>query len=506
VELARYDLAVPISFPVSDVPLATAAPSLTSWSDALVGRGAHGAIASSGPAELLVGPNIHPLVLAAHVAFAEHRPLSLAPDDIWSCVLQGVAEHVRRNPERLRDRFVSFAGTADIEIQRDDLAPLADPPGDWSTVPGELCDQVVARSGDRARALRRSFSTTDRVASVAMDVALLDAMSSYFRYSVATMCGIPSITLLGTPDDWVGLLRSVDALDGLDLDDWLGPLRNVLAELRRAAEGHPDREFFRRLYKPESFSGGDLVVGWIHVLFPYLRESKGERPRSFDVQVRADAFPLGVSRVPFTWRLFSEQRAMELVAGHVGVSWDSTSGAVRPRFGHWVAPASAERRFVVHTPGPNAILTPHDGKTLRALDGIGDEAAPFEGATLQLTWCPMLESLGGIESARALASVSLMECPRLGSLAPLAQLPIRNLHVAQCAGLEDVEAIRTLHSLETLALMRCPRVSKLPPIAELPRLRQVSLWGFDALPERFRKQLTTPEEIRALQAFVREAG
>jgi hypothetical protein len=56
---------------------------------------------------------MHPLVQMAHDAFYEHRAIVLLPDDIWFCLAQGFAHHVRLNAERLTGRRV---GSSSIPI------------------------------------------------------------------------------------------------------------------------------------------------------------------------------------------------------------------------------------------------------------------------------------------------------------------------------------------------------------------------------------------------------
>src|SRR5579859_3971603 len=283
------------TFDVSDVAGADAPPPRVHFTLARERQGGRAIVAAGGPEQVVDGPVVPALVHAAHVAFAEHRPLVLAPDDVWFTVLQGVAAHVALRAEELRPRFVAHAGELQIEIRRDDLAPGVDPPGDWPTVPGEIAAKALEHAGPAARALHAGFTTTDRHARVAMDVALLDALQSYFTYSVMSMCGIPSVTLLGEPRDWATLLERTSALADLGLDAWLAPLCEVLAEMHAASAGRVDRDFWRALYKPEEFSGGDLVTGWINVLYPYARDAKAPRdvtpflPRNLPHGPRPDA-------------------------------------------------------------------------------------------------------------------------------------------------------------------------------------------------------------------------
>ncbi len=40
---------------------------------------------------------MHPVVSAARDAFDEHYPLIIRPDDIWFCIAQGFATHLKLN-------------------------------------------------------------------------------------------------------------------------------------------------------------------------------------------------------------------------------------------------------------------------------------------------------------------------------------------------------------------------------------------------------------------------
>jgi hypothetical protein len=54
-----------------------------------------------------IGSRCHPLLEAVHVAFSQHRPLSLSPDAIWLVIAQGFGHHVAENAEILRGRSSS---------------------------------------------------------------------------------------------------------------------------------------------------------------------------------------------------------------------------------------------------------------------------------------------------------------------------------------------------------------------------------------------------------------
>jgi hypothetical protein len=98
----------------------------------------------------------------------------------------------------------------------------------------------------------------------------MDVFSPFFSYTLACICGIPEITLLGTPEDYRSIVRRVAYLDELGMDFWTSSLRPVADQLVRTAEGQPDTEFWRGIYKPRAAYGAERITGWIARLFPYV--------------------------------------------------------------------------------------------------------------------------------------------------------------------------------------------------------------------------------------------
>jgi hypothetical protein len=313
----------------------------------------------------ITGVRWHPLVAAAHQAWCDHRPLVLSPDMIWLAILQGLAQHVKNDPERLRGRFVSFAGREELSVVRDDLVNDS-PENPWPEVVREFSDQVHAELGPEHAWLAADFSTTGPKERVAADIVLLDAMQPFFEYRAVAACGIPSILLEGTVDDWQRLADKVDRLERYDLGWWLDHLRPIARQFARAAAGDVDLDHWRNIYKRLHAYGGSLANSWLVKLMPYLKQwhtgqfternrlleepfapypsapavPKLNRPagrRRFypdEPAVSPRSLPTGVSAAPFT--LVKRARnsvAMEFLGGFLGVTQDAASLALRPYIG-----------------------------------------------------------------------------------------------------------------------------------------------------------------------------
>jgi hypothetical protein len=302
----------------------------------------------------------HPLIACLHRAFNDHRPVSLSPDMIWLLICQGVADHINVNAEKLRSRFVQHAGKIVLTVRRDDFIK-GSPENPWAEVFPEFTRQIRDHIGRSTHDFfTPCFSTTGATEKAAFELALMDAMQSYFDYRTSSICGIPAITLEGTADDWRVILDRVDRLPEFDLAWWLPVLKKALGQFVEAADGRPDMDFWQSLYKYQTVSGGSRVTGWINAFFPYFHNSSGGTGQNPSVAQWAermrrhadgtagpirypghgsyfesaiDRFPCGLARVPLLWQYASRQFTMHLVGGFVGVFQEPETLCLRPQIG-----------------------------------------------------------------------------------------------------------------------------------------------------------------------------
>ncbi|MCA9691472.1 MAG: DUF4419 domain-containing protein [Myxococcales bacterium] len=490
---------MPVTFAVSPVvadssPLPSMAPL-----DALRRRGIEGVEACSSaeaaPSRLVdTGDGFHPLISAVHVAFAQHRPLALSPDHVWLCVAQAVARHVDARAEQLRGELVAHQGRRTLEVRRDDFR-RGDPSNDWPAAIATLADALDEILGPRGRALFAArLSTTDDATATAGAIVMMGAVQQFFDYRVSTLCGIPQVTLEGTPEDWASLRGRVELLEGLGLAWWLPSLRAFLQQCARAAAGDVEEAFWRQLYKAEDASGGLHVSGWINALFPYLGDlgaDEGDRNSLATAPIvehelegcLLGQYPSGLTQAPFTWQHFREALDMSLVGGFVGVEQDAR-GVVRPRIGWAVTPRLRRQRFRAsdRTADGHPVLRPRAPVGPDVLRHLAAEApnAPF---VLSLGWQDAITSLTGLEGLTQLAALDVFALTGLRDLEPLRGLPgLRRVLIQQCGALVDIGALASLPSLTSLQLAHLPALVDLRPIAACRGLERLALFGRDLPP------------------------
>lgn len=282
--------------------------------------------AISGGNDTIVGSEANSLMSAIHDSFAHHKRLILSPDIIWLNIVQQVAIHIGKNPAKLQSKFVSFKGKKEIIVVRNDFRRGEDNP--WENVFDEFSLKIKDNIGEKNHDnLTCDFSTTDIISKAAFNVAMMDAMQSYFDYRVMTMCGIPEITLQGNKEDWELLVSKAKNLSQYDLKWWIDKLIPVLQKFVDVFDDDIDPEYWRSFYKYHSMSGGDSIGGHCLNLFAYDKNGN----RFFKSDAHMDDFTSGLSSVPFTWEYFGKEIKMKFISGFFGIEKDNES--IKPYIG-----------------------------------------------------------------------------------------------------------------------------------------------------------------------------
>lgn len=276
----------------------------------------------------------HPMIEACTLSFDRHYPLVLTPDTVWLCIAQGFANHVNVNSNKLRKQFVAHEGKQILKVEKIFNKNDSDNRGVWQEIFTEFSNQLSEYIGKKRDLIVSNFSTTSPITKAASEVVLMDSMKTYFKYAVMTMCGIPSVTLEGTVDDWKSIRTRVQALSEFDLSWWTDTLLPVTDQLVATAEGNPNVELWNSFYKSQSESGGDRITGWINTLFPYVEDYAGNLVKNnINYGATLNKFPAGLSKVPFKWQYFESLYDMEFIGGFPGVSQDEKTLAVTPTIG-----------------------------------------------------------------------------------------------------------------------------------------------------------------------------
>ena len=280
-------------------------------------------------------------------AWCQHRPVVLSPDAIWLIICQQFSHYINDNPEEFRDLLVSHEGKKELQVRTTDLfSDQADWPG---LVAGFTSQIALYTNNDIATTLVADFSTTGTDELVASEVTLMNTVKNYFEYTaIYAVCGIPSITLTGTPDDWHKVLEKTRALESFGLGWWTSELEPILKEFVKASEGNPDYWFWKDIVKksrPRKIQGPSCMGrvrmtkfdGWFLKFFPF--DNEGRTPDK--VTIIQNMLPETVV-APFKYQVVTpdgtvlSETPLDLVAGIVAVEEDPLTFTMTPKIGWFV--------------------------------------------------------------------------------------------------------------------------------------------------------------------------
>jgi len=327
-------------------------------------------------------------LVACLMAFAQHLPLELSPDDIWMLISYAFAKNVDKHAEELRGNFVQHEGKKRLLVVTPDsfkMSENGDPDtgasaADWqSNIFPAFSRQVQEHIGESTHSLMTAkFSTTTPAANASAEIVLMSAMKNYFSYGMLTLCGIPSITLTGTIEDWVALRTRTEALGKLMDKDfsiyWMPLVLPLLDEFIASYNGDVKHGFWQSMVKLRNNGTGsgtkEFISGWLQIFFPYLASGElNESLRPWQEMYfngpSPEDFPTMISSVPVDWEYFGDEFHLHFHAGITSVSQNPVDGMLSPNMDWYVthAPQSLAERLKEIEAEIRALSKGHEGET-----------------------------------------------------------------------------------------------------------------------------------------------
>jgi hypothetical protein len=309
--------------------------------------------------DLLVGNRFNGFLYTIHRAFADHRHLELSPDDIWLTICQGFSNHVSTNKEELEFMLLKEDHPDSIVVTTD---PNIKEKHNWDQVIASFNTEILSFSNDEFQNLLiKKFTTTTPVITTTYQATLMDVTSHYINYTSMTMCGIPSITLLGSSEDWKKIYSDIDQFNYFGMEEWVSELKPVIREFVNASEGNPNVEFWQSIYKNVEVYDKRYISGWIIKFFPYLIEDvstatiqykpnlfiEGNRYLISDITI--DNVPKGRAKTTFFWIDYTvsppKKQELLLCSGFIGMKQNVENMSLRPNIGWAICEANPEKNI-----------------------------------------------------------------------------------------------------------------------------------------------------------------
>jgi Domain of unknown function (DUF4419) len=317
----------------------------------------------------LVPIHMNGFLQAIHYAYADHRPLELSPDDVWLTICQGFSIHLNEHMDEYKDQIFTKERPETIAIRNDSL--VTGKSQDWGDLIADL--SVKANSyaqKDVSNLIVPAFSTTNSVNTTVYQITLLESMQKVFEFEGYSGCGIPSITLHGTKEDWLNIYTKMDEFKQFGLEEWVNGLKPILKQFHEASKGNIDKQFWKEIYKELRIYDKQNISGWVLKFFPYILKPHNAEdepdeygyynkvrkyiPNEFlaDKDYLLSKFttkdiPQGFAKLDLMWRVLKanniiEEHEMELFGGFIGVIQNPETKSVAPEISWAVCKKDAD--------------------------------------------------------------------------------------------------------------------------------------------------------------------
>ncbi len=303
------------------------------------------------PNQRLVKNGSHPFLYGLYQAYSEHRPFVLSPDMLWLLICQAFSRTVNYNAKEFREYLVDFNQKKLLKV-RNDAIRLGDTNSPWEEVIHTFSQQIGEHVGkDFVNTLSADFSTSTLKEKIACEITIMDTVKPFFEYLVFyTICGIPIITVEGTPQDWQSLYKKALSLNIYPKTDWLEPILPLIKQIKSTTEGKIDLNFWQNIFKvhtKDEYGNPENFDGWIGHFYPFNKNGKRINLSEISRFIIEDIFkelPPEIVTVDFTLQeynlinsKYNKEFPMEFWAGFIGLSQDSECLAIRPKIDWFVA-------------------------------------------------------------------------------------------------------------------------------------------------------------------------
>ncbi|CEJ90243.1 hypothetical protein VHEMI06039 [[Torrubiella] hemipterigena] len=281
-------------------------------------------IAFSAPlsGEEAVSPSPNGFLWASVFAYSNHHHLVLRPEDVWFAILSQLSFYIDAHAEELRSFFVEHEGQDKI---------LFEGPG-----PVFEFDFAIVSQALGAMMAKKMKDTALYDWSVA-SVLFMGAMQKYFSFECCTMCGLPSVTLLGDVEDWKDILSRLDRLPQLGEEptqfaEMLTPILEYFVLSFEQPQSSQVQSFWENIVHEDNMSGGPYYSGWICASAYWNEQGKASYRRQINASLRGVSYPyinssdipLGFASVPVKLHTEPELTECTMVAGSMSIRARST--------------------------------------------------------------------------------------------------------------------------------------------------------------------------------------
>ena len=289
------------------------------------------------------------LIQGLILAYKNHYPITITPDMIWLLIEQGFVRYIEKYKDKVRENFVNFSGKKELKIKRIGLTPTTAKEEDWKGIIEEFVQQIEENVGKEIiDNLQSDFSTTNLPSKIASRITIMSAFKEYFIYKLTMLgCGISSISLEGSLEDWEKIKSKLEYLSTKGLEWWTKYLIPIIDNIILTKKNYIENkslnndliDFWKKMIKLKGEGGlytPHLINGWIVKFFPNL---EGENPKVYEelyegqVPDQIIGCPMELTFIPNEGGKIIVYKC-NLASGFFGMIQDKKTFNVRPVIGY----------------------------------------------------------------------------------------------------------------------------------------------------------------------------
>ena len=289
------------------------------------------------------------LIQGLILAYKNHYPITVTPDMIWLLIEQGFCRYMDKYHDSVWEKFVNFSGKKELKVKRINMTPYTAKQNDWKDIIDEFVQKIEENVGkDLIDNLGCDFSTTKQPAKIASQITIMAAMKEYFTYRLLMAgCGISSITLEGSVEDWEKIKSKIEFLKTKGLEWWTKHLFPIIDNIIITKKYYTEKktlneqliDFWKRMIRVKGkgdFYFPHLINGWIVKFFPNL---DGENPTVYE-EMCENNIPDQIIACPMELTFVPEDGKKKIVykcslaSGFFGMYQDKNTFNIRPIIGY----------------------------------------------------------------------------------------------------------------------------------------------------------------------------
>ena len=288
------------------------------------------------------------LISGLILAYKNHYPITISPDMIWILILQGYSKFMEKYSELVRERYVNFSDKKELCVNRIGIFPEEATKDIWREIIQEYIEKIENYVGKEVISnLQSNFSTTNSVTLTTSQVSIMSAMKQYFVYKVLMGgCGISSITLEGSTEDWMKIKSKLEFLSTKAMNWWTKHLIPIIDNIIKTKIYYEKNkkinedliEFWKNMIKVKG--KGDLyephmINGWIIKFIPDYSDVK---PKLFE-EIKETNVPAEIISCPLELTVLNldgtkSEYKCNLASGFYGMVQDKGTFNVKPVIGY----------------------------------------------------------------------------------------------------------------------------------------------------------------------------